>query len=261
MREFFIYCRRLLLPLGLALALAIPEQMCPEVLSMDGWAALLTAVGGPMTRSKTELLSILDSMIPIAAFLAVTADFFRQDFIIAYVYVFTRFGRKSTWFFRRLGKLFLLVFAYVLCRYAIAVGTALAFGCRFSMAAPPLLAVMAAFFLEFMFFLFLSVLVNCLSLPLGESKAFVCVLLLTAGSLLLALAEKPWGYLLPFANGQLFWHDGLTLPDAIGALNCAIPGFTPAGSLLSSAVMTLCTVAVSGYAIAKKDLLTLIGDE
>ncbi len=259
MREFLVYCRRLLLPLGLGLAVLLPQQMYPEAFSMDGWSALLMAVGGPAVRESNQILSLLMGLIPTAAFLAVITDFFRQDFIIAYVYVFTRFGRKTTWFFRRLGKLTGVVFVYVFCRYGLAAATVLAFGNRFSGTA--LDTVLTAFSLEFLFYLFLAVLVGCVSLPLGESKAFVCVLLLTAGSILPALGQPHAPYLLPFANGQLFWHDGLLLPEAIGKLECVIPGFTPIKSILSEAAMLLCTVAVSGYAIVKKDLLTLIGGE
>lgn len=255
------------LPIGLYAFMWLRNCLPADRWDQNGWVCMALGVGGSFSPYANDTITLLLSMVPQLVILYLYAGYFRQDFIISYTYVFTRYGKKSRWFFGRLRGLFLLVTFQYLLLYLAAFLFGLSAGYAFSPSFE-MIGMLGQSFLLNVLVTFLFVFgTNLLSMPFGETRACLFSIILYvftfSGAVFIAQMQNSalsWLlYALPAANAQVLWHFDRILPVQIQAFVSDIPAFSVMGSLCVTILEILCVIALFRCALERRDLNELIG--
>lgn len=265
-RSFARWLCRALIPIALSCFLWYSRCLPIQQLQGNGWDCMAVALGGSFIIQNADIMMDLLLLTPQILLLYLYADYFRQDFMVHYVYVFTRYGQKRRWFCHRWFGLLGMVAGQYLLYMAASFVFALTAGYRFPMAGEKLLLLAQIWLLNVLLVFFLALLTNMLSLPLDEVKA--CFFIIVGYSLSfvggqVAIQGSGRGawllFLLPAAHQQYWWHTDCLLPAPLQGLGGSLPGFPVAGSVCVLLVSIALLTVVFQRLLEKKDMLDMIG--
>lgn len=85
----------LLLPMFLILLFLWGSD--PKYVEYDGWSALASVFCVIRNPADENFLDVLMGLVPYVVFLFLFSQEYREDFVISYCYVFTRYRGRGTW--------------------------------------------------------------------------------------------------------------------------------------------------------------------
>lgn len=255
----------ILLPLYIILMLRWGVE--PQMWDSNGWNCIAYTFSISMSPDSQDVLNILFSVAPYLIFLYLFSQEYREDFIINYSYVFTRYQKKRNWFFKKAGQLLLIIaIQFILLFLGIWV-LALCLGYVFPFS-PDMLAMVILLYLTNVFTMyFLLLMENFLSLPLGGTKSFFFVMVAFILLLVLAIiscqttAWPPIFFINPAAQSLYFLHSDAFYPDPYSSIGFQIPDFPVFYSLLYLVILIIVVMYVFLRLLNRKDLINMIGGD
>lgn len=247
--------------------LVIKDFVNIEAWGKNGWNCIAICAGGIPTFFSDDFIAIFLYCIPMVVSFYLYGDFFRQDFIISYVYVFTRYGEKKKWILGKLISVLLLITLQtaLVCLCIIIVGVIL--GYSFMPITQSMIFMLLQIFLLNTLSLFLFVLFeNLLSFRQGEAKACfltIClyIILLIAG-LQLGRLDKIGIWMLrlnPVCQSMYLWHGDAILPTECQNAFLGSESYTVMWSVLFLFFMIAVIIVLFYQMIQKKDLMDIVG--
>lgn len=224
---------------------------------------LLMVFGGIEDRSLMALIGgLLTKGIPMVFFFYVFGACFHQDFIISFIYGFTRLNNRKSW----LDKKALFLAAQALVAWLWIFLVCYLFGVLYGLEQNAGFGLVALLFLtNFLPFLALTFLQNCISIWIGVTKSFFLLLafyLLSLAFGVLTAAQPACSqfvfYLLPPVNGMYLWHEAALSPPAEERLaQLAIEGFSLWKSFASCIVWMSVVYGAALHKMKHCDLLEI----
>lgn len=266
--------KKIVLLLPLFIVLLFMWSSDPEYVEYDGWSALASVFCVVENPADANLLSVLMGLVPYVVFIFVFSQEYREDFVISYCYVFTRYRGRGTWALQKGAQLLLTVVIHVFLLFGGNIIVALCRGYRFPIS-KEMLGMTLLLYLSVVLSMYLFVLLaNVLSLPMGGTRAYfvtvVGYLLLTLG-VILTCKPPVWrlGVLVnPAAQAMYFLHSDAVFPELFGRMVHSgmypfsdIPGFPAVYSLIYLAAAAVIVQAVFIRLLNRKDLISMIGGE
>lgn len=209
---------------------------------------------------ESILLTILQKGSPMIFFLYLFSTFFQQDFLISYVYVFTRINKRQKWLNRKVFSLCTQLFFALFLAFALVYLCGSLFGLEYKINIPYLIRL---FLTNYFVIVSLSFLQNCLSLWCGATKSFFILLFFYAISLVVGIltlqnpAFTQFGfYLLLPINGMYLWHEGAFYAHEY-QVSLSIQGFAFWKSYLACLLWLGFTYTITLFKMKRCDLLDI----
>lgn len=197
-------------------------------------------------------------------YLYIFAGNFREELVIAYPYVFTRYGSKRSWLFKQFVNISKKIAVYVSSQIIIVAIVSIFFSEKININSDILYSLFITLVLHYLHMHFWTSLSNMLAVKLGDSVGITLAL----GSIAICLflgrlvylnnLPKILLYLLPTANLMYFWHTDSYTGVFAGEVS-QITGFYLSGSILALLVMILLIYLIFMYLLEKQDSIELIG--
>lgn len=240
----------------------------PEYMGCDGWSALASVFCVMVNPTTDDFVGAAIGLVPYVIFIYVFSQEYREDFLISYCYVFTRYRQWGAWAMQKAAQLLLTVAIHFLLLFLGVIAAAMCMGYRFPISAE-MLSMTLLLYLSITLGIYLFLLVaNVLSLPMGGTRAFF---LTVAAYMLLAFgavgATKGAGSLVallanPAAQSMYFFHGDAIVPPAFGATaGAGAEGFFVIYSLVYLAVAVVLVQGAFIWTLNHKDLISMIGGE
>lgn len=256
----------LLLPLFIILLFwwgAIPDRM-----GYDGWSALASVFCVMVNPAVSDFVSAAIGLVPYVIFIYSFSQEYREDFLINYCYVFTRYRGRGAWAMQKAVQLLLTVSIHFLLLFLGVIAVAMCMGYRFPISVG-MLCMTLLLYLSITLGIYLFLLAaNILSLPMGGTRAYfltiAAYMLLAFGSVGATKGTGSLSALLanPAAQGMYFFHGDAIVPPVFGMTTGAgAEGFFVFYSLVYLAAAAVLVQGAFIWALNHKDLISMMGGE
>lgn len=197
--------------------------LTPDIWENNGYVCFAITFGGVLPDSFTDLISLLITLVPIIAIIHIFSDYMRSDFIINYVYVFTRLGKKSKWLFQKSRQLFFEISLIYLIMFFITFVFSIGLGYKFSSINLEMFILLISLYLLNVFTMFLIIFfLNILSLKIGSVRAFMITIFAYILQLILSMLFYNNKFfttyicaLFPVSQQMYFWHNNIPIPTQL----------------------------------------------
>jgi hypothetical protein len=208
---------------------------------------------------RLNMIDFLATLLPIIIFLYLTAKFMLEDFAISSIYVFTRNGSKTLWYFKQIYKIFYLAIIFTLIRIL----TVLIFGYLLHLKIDNfdnfITILLFIIILNVLVLFVLSLLINIVSLKFNVTIGYIVSYgLLTISSLIPVYSKGiiriAAAFSLPSNQMMLRFHDLRNLEKILN-FSSYIKDFSVNYSIVYLCVFSLVLVSSGYFIIRKLDIL------